>query len=64
MIDLGHATWKRASLSKDGEHSPQVAVESEQVAIRDGENPTGPVLVFSREAFRAFVSGLRINKLK
>lgn len=53
MIDLTEARWKRSSR---GRGCVEVAVDSEQAVVRDGKNPHGPVLRFSRAAFAAFLA--------
>ncbi|MEV0435858.1 DUF397 domain-containing protein [Nocardia sp. NPDC050413] len=56
-IDLTGATWQRAGDGDDA--SVEVAMLDEgNVALRDGKNPDGPVLVFTPSEWAAFTAGV------
>ncbi|GAA1180248.1 hypothetical protein F4556_006291 [Kitasatospora gansuensis] len=55
-LDLTGAEW----LSSDqGDGAVQIAFVGEYIAMRDGREPDGPVLVFTPAEWRAFVLGAR-----
>lgn len=55
---LGSARWRKSTRSgTNGGNCVEVADNlSGVVAVRDSKDPTGPVLSFGPEAWRAFVS--------
>lgn len=56
-IDTSGATWLRAGTK--GEGSVEVAMLPEgNVALRDGKNPDGPVLIFTPSEWSAFTAGV------
>ncbi|MGH3784823.1 MAG: DUF397 domain-containing protein, partial [Pseudonocardiaceae bacterium] len=59
--DLPHAAWRKSSHSNDGGNADCVEVAElvDQVAMRDSKDLAGPVLVFSRDEWCAFLSGVR-----
>ncbi len=62
MSDLRAAVWRKSSRSGTEGNCVQVAHNlSGVVAVRDSKDPDGPVLVFSVEAWRAFVAGLKAS---
>jgi len=40
----------------------EVATTGDQVRVRDGKDPDGPVLCFRRDEWRAFEQGARIGE--
>jgi hypothetical protein len=63
MVDLSEAMWRKSSRSMNG-NCVEVAFVDGQVAMRDSKHPTGPVLMFSQDEWKAFVAGLYDGKLK
>lgn len=56
-IDTSGATWLRAGTA--GEGSVEVAMLAEgNVALRDGKNPEGPILIFTPSEWAAFTAGV------
>lgn len=51
-------TWRKSTASLSGD-CVEVALNSEQIAVRDSKNPDGPTLVFSPSEWRAFVQGAK-----
>lgn len=48
--------WKKASRSMTNQECTEVSHDlPEHVAVRDSKNPTGPVLIFDEESWRAFI---------
>jgi hypothetical protein len=55
--DLSGASWVKSSHSTDGGQCIEVADGfTDAVPVRDSKNPTGPALVFSADAWQAFVT--------
>ncbi|MEU6085135.1 DUF397 domain-containing protein [Streptomyces sp. NPDC047108] len=53
-------TWRKSSYSGASEgNCIEVAEESALVPVRDSKDPDGPVLVFSADAWTAFVSAVK-----
>ncbi len=58
--DLPEATWRKSSYSGSGNDCVEVATPIPGVvAIRDSKEPGGPVLMFNRAAWRAFLADMR-----
>ncbi|ASF10852.1 putative regulatory protein [Nocardia brasiliensis NBRC 14402] len=58
-VDLSGATWRTAGATA-GNDSVEVALLAEgHVALRDGKNPDGPVLVFTPAEWAAFTAGVQ-----
>jgi hypothetical protein len=55
---LDEALWRKSSYSGMENNCVEVAPVDGCVATRDSKNPTGPALVFSQEAWSAFVCGV------
>ncbi|WP_433729202.1 DUF397 domain-containing protein [Nocardia sp. CA-129566] len=57
-VDLSDAIWRKAGAGT-GKDSVEVALLAEgHVALRDGKNPDGPVLVFTPGEWAAFTAGV------
>jgi hypothetical protein len=56
--DLPNDRWYKSTYSNGTGECVEVATAGDQVATRDSKNPVGPALVFSGEAWAAFVSGI------
>ncbi|WP_433681621.1 DUF397 domain-containing protein [Nocardia sp. CA-119907] len=57
-VDLSEAIWRKAG-DGTGKDSVEVALLAEgHVALRDGKNPDGPVLVFTPGEWAAFTAGV------
>ena len=57
--ELGNVVWKKSSRSSGNGQCVAWADLGERVAVMDTKNPEGPALVFSPEAWRAFVDGIK-----
>jgi hypothetical protein len=63
-VDPGGATWRKSSFSNGtGGECVEVADLHGGRAIRDSKHPEGPILVFAREGWRAFVQGIQAGEL-
>ncbi|WP_071812524.1 DUF397 domain-containing protein [Lentzea guizhouensis] len=51
------AVWRKSSRSANGSDNDCVETDGKN-AFRDSKNPSGGVLVFSREAYRSFIDAL------
>lgn len=60
-MDPSRATWRKSTRSQANGDCVEVADLDDAVAIRDSKDTTGPVLVFSREAFTSFVAGIKTD---
>ena len=65
-MDLTGAAWRKSSFSGGNGGAcvevaivPGAAEGDGVVALRDNKNPTGPVLVFSADGWRAFTARFR-----
>jgi len=65
-VPLGHLkgddvppdAWRRSSYCANS-GCVDVASVGEQIAVRDSKDPAGPVLLYRRDEFRAFVEGVK-----
>jgi hypothetical protein len=60
-MDLSSANWRKSTLSASN-GCVEVAVEDDGVAVRDSKDQNGPVLVFARHEWAAFVGGVRAGE--
>jgi hypothetical protein len=57
-LDLAGATWKKSTRSAGNGQCVEVATVGDHVAVRDSKDIAMPPLVFSREAWVSFVTGV------
>jgi hypothetical protein len=63
-VDPDGATWRKSSFSNGtGGECVEVADLPGGRAVRDSKHPEGPILVFTREGWQAFVQGIRAGEL-
>lgn len=59
MIDLSRAMWRRSTRSNNGGACVEVAETSDAVGVRDSKDPSGAVLVFAPDEWRAFLRAVK-----
>ena len=60
MTDLTGAAWRKSRRSAQGVDCVEVADNLDDVvAVRDSKDPGGPVLVFTRAEWAAFLAGVK-----
>lgn len=57
-IDLVNARWIKSSFSSGGDNCVEIAFIDSFVAVRDSKNPDGPGLLFQRDVYGGFLSGV------
>jgi hypothetical protein len=65
-MDLTSATWRKSSYSStEGGPCIEIAIlpgskegSAHVIAMRDGQNPGGPALIFTPDEWRAFTAGV------
>jgi Domain of unknown function (DUF397) len=63
-VDPDGATWRKSSFSNGtGGECVEVADLHGGRAVRDSKHPEGPILVFTREGWQAFVQGIQAGEL-
>jgi hypothetical protein len=63
-VDPDGATWRKSSYSNGtGGECVEVADLPSGRAVRDSKHPEGPILVFTREGWQAFVQGIQAGEL-
>ncbi len=64
-VDPDGATWRKSTYSNgSGGNRVEVADLPNGRAVRDSKYPEGPILVFTREGWRAFVRGIEAGELR
>jgi hypothetical protein len=58
MVDLSSDVWRKSTYS-NANGCVEVAFVDNRVAVRDSKHRTGPVLVFDRHEWEAFIGGAR-----
>ncbi|WP_329102653.1 DUF397 domain-containing protein [Micromonospora sp. NBC_01699] len=53
--DLSRARWVKSSRSTNNGACVECAFQPTTIAVRDSKDPSGPVLVFDRSAWSAFL---------
>ena len=60
---LAAAVWRRStSCDHNGACVEVAGLDERVVAVRDSKDPSGPVLIFGTDAWRAFVTGARLGE--
>lgn len=54
-----HVQWRKSSHSGSETNCVEVAFLGDTIATRDSKNRSGPVLVFNRGEWAAFLAGVR-----
>jgi hypothetical protein len=63
-VDPNGATWRKSSYSNGtGGNCVEVAGLPGGRAVRDSKHPDGPILVFTKRGWQAFVQGIRAGEL-
>ena len=61
--DLSRATWRKSSYSNGGGNCVEIADLADGTrALRDSKNPDDGVLILGREAWGAFVAGIKAGQ--
>ena len=53
------ADWRKSARSAHNGCCVEVAMRPGAVGVRDSKDPSGPVLIFDVDAWRAFVAGVK-----
>jgi Domain of unknown function (DUF397) len=57
--------WKKSSKSgTNGGSCVEIRHHTGAIQVRDSKNPTGPVLVFTPDEWRAFVEGVHLGEFE
>jgi hypothetical protein len=54
--------WRKSTRSGGQGNCVEVAATPTAVGVRDSKDPTGPLLVFTRTEWRAFVAGVKTGE--
>jgi hypothetical protein len=60
---LPHATWRKASRSKQSGECVEVADLTPTIAVRDSKNPDGGIIRIDRAVFAALAGRIRQGEL-
>lgn len=59
-LDLTNARWRKSTRSGgNSDMCVEVAFVADAIAVRDSKDTTGPVLIFTRGEWDAFVAGAK-----
>lgn len=58
-LDLTKAEWLKPKRSYTSDECVEVAFVDDAIAVRNSKDPAGPVLVFTRGEWDAFVAGAK-----
>jgi len=61
-LDLTHAHWRKSSYSSANGQCAEVAHLLEAIAVRDSKDPAGPKLIFTRQAWTAFLEAAKAER--
>ncbi|MGE7436107.1 DUF397 domain-containing protein [Kitasatospora sp. NPDC001175] len=62
-LDLTGAHWFKSSYSSNGGQCVEIASGfASHVPVRDSKDPDGPALVFTADAFAAFLTGVKAGE--
>jgi Domain of unknown function (DUF397) len=56
-------TWRKSSYSGTSANCVEISTDASTVAVRDSKDETGPELIFTGQAWSAFVSGIKRGEL-
>jgi Domain of unknown function (DUF397) len=56
QVDFATAKWRKSSHSGNN-GCVEVAQGDDQIAVRDSKDPSGPMLLFTRLEWQAFLAG-------
>jgi hypothetical protein len=63
-VDPDGATWRKSTYSNgSGGECVEVADLARGQAVRDSKHPEGPILVFTKGGWQAFVQGIQAGEL-
>jgi hypothetical protein len=62
-LDLSHALWRKSSYSSGHGQCVEVTHLAEAIAVRDSKDLAGPKLIFTLEAWAAFLRGAKAENL-
>ena len=60
--DLTGARWRSGGTTEGATGSVEIAFVDDVIVMRDSKKPDGPVLVFTRAEWDAFVAGAKDNE--
>ena len=58
QVDLAPANWRKSSYSGTN-GCVEVAHGDDHIAVRDSKDPSGPMLLFARLEWQAFLAGVQ-----
>lgn len=58
-IDPVAAEWEKSSFCNGASSCVEITETADAVGVRDSKDPNGPVLVFTKKEWAAFIAGAR-----